>query len=97
MAELAGKRALISGGAAGIGRAIGLELAAAGCDIALLDVDAVRAQATATEIRRLGRDAAVAEGDVAQAASVQAAVLALEDCGPTLDILIKNAGIARLG
>jgi NAD(P)-dependent dehydrogenase (short-subunit alcohol dehydrogenase family) len=97
MAELAGRRALISGGAAGIGRAIGLELAAGGCDIAILDVDAATADATATEIRRLGGDVVIAEGDVAQAASVRAAVLALEACGPPFDILINNAGIARLG
>jgi len=97
MHGLSGKRALITGGASGIGRAIGLALAQAGCDIALIDVAHAAAEATAQDIRALGRAAEVAAGDVASAASVRAAVAALEASGPPFDILINNAGIARLG
>ena len=97
MHGLSGKRALITGGASGIGRAIGLALAQAGCDIALIDVAHAAAEATAQDIRALGRAAEVAAGDVASAASVRAAVVALEASGPPFDILINNAGIARLG
>jgi NAD(P)-dependent dehydrogenase (short-subunit alcohol dehydrogenase family) len=97
MHGFSGKRALITGGASGIGRAIGLALAQAGCDIALIDVAHAAAEATAQDIRALGRAAEVAAGDVASAASVRAAVAALEASGPPFDILINNAGIARLG
>ena len=57
MDGLAGKRALITGGAAGIGRAIALKLAREGCDIALFDLDGRAAEATAAEVRALGRGA----------------------------------------
>jgi 2-hydroxycyclohexanecarboxyl-CoA dehydrogenase len=97
MPGLAGKRALVTGGANGIGRAIGLELAREGCDIALIDLDGAAAEATAVKIRALGRAAAAAEGDVAVATSVRAAVTALEAGGGPFDILINNAGIARVG
>ncbi len=97
MQGLAGKRALITGGAHGIGRAIGLYLAREGCDIALLDVNAPAAEAAAAEVRALGRAAAAAAGDVSVAASVRSAVTALEACGRPFDILINNAGIARIG
>ena len=97
MEGLAGKRALITGGAAGIGRAIALKLAREGCDIAILDIDARAAEATAAEVRALGRGAKAATGDVSDPASVRAAVTALSDKSAPIDILVNNAGIARLG
>ena len=97
MEGLAGKRALITGGAAGIGRAIALKLAREGCDIALLDVDGRAAEATTAEIRALGREAKAATGDVSDPASVRSAIAALSDRSAAIDILVNNAGIARLG
>ena len=97
MEGLAGKRALITVGAAGIGRAIALKLAREGCDIALLDIDGKAADATAAEVRALGRDAKAATGDVSDMASVRAALAQLDRKGATIDILVNNAGIARLG
>ena len=94
MEGLAGKRALVTGGAAGIGRAIALELARSGCDIALIDVDAGKAETTAGEVRALGRKAAAAVGDVSDAGSVRAALAKL--AGEPFDILVNNAGICRL-
>jgi NAD(P)-dependent dehydrogenase (short-subunit alcohol dehydrogenase family) len=97
MEGLAGKRALITGGAAGIGRAIALKLAREGCDIALIDLDGKGAQATADEVRALGRDAKATTGDVSDITSVRAAVAGLAGQGAPFDILVNNAGIARLG
>jgi NAD(P)-dependent dehydrogenase (short-subunit alcohol dehydrogenase family) len=89
---LAGKRALITGGAAGIGRAIALKLAREGCDIALLDIDGKAAEATAAEVRALGRDAKATKGDVSDMASVRAALAQLTAKGAPIDILVNNAG-----
>src|SRR5262245_35945256 len=97
MQGLTGKRALITGGATGIGRAIALKLAREGCDIALLDIDGAAADTTAGEIRKLGRHATAASGNVADPTSVRAAVPTLAGQGAPFDILINNAGIARLG
>ena len=97
MQDLAGKRALITGGANGIGRAIGFELARQGASIALIDVDGPAAEATAAELRATGCAVAVAVADVSHATSVAAAVRALQPGKQPIDILINNAGIARLG
>jgi NAD(P)-dependent dehydrogenase (short-subunit alcohol dehydrogenase family) len=97
MQDLAGKRALITGGANGIGRAIGFELARQGASIALIDVDRPAAEVTAAELRVTGCAVNVAVADVSRAASVAAAVSALQPDKQPIDILINNAGIARLG
>jgi len=97
MEGLAGKRALVTGGAAGIGRAIALKLAREGCDVAILDVDGRGAEATAAEVRAIGREASVQQGSVAAAEDVRRAVAAIEARGGPIDILVNNAGIARLG
>ena len=97
MEGLASRRALITGGGAGIGRAIALKLAREGCDIAVLDIDAAAAEAAAGEVRALGRSAQGAAGNVGDAASVRAGLARLADGGAPFDILVNNAGIARLG
>ena len=97
MDGLAGKRALITGGASGIGRGIALKLAREGCDIALFDLDGQAAEATAAEIRALGRSAKATAGDVSDPASVRAGLTALDAATAAIDILVNNAGIARLG
>jgi NAD(P)-dependent dehydrogenase (short-subunit alcohol dehydrogenase family) len=96
MDELTGKRALVTGGASGIGRSVSLKLARAGCDVALIDTNAIAADAAVAEIRAMGRQAVAAGGDVSKADSVRVAVAELAGGGP-FDILINNAGICRLG
>ena len=97
MGRLTDRVALITGGGAGIGRAIALKLAREGCDVAILDLDETGAEATAEQVRALGLRAAVATGDVASASSVRDAVGALEREIGAFDVLVNNAGIARLG
>ena len=96
MATLEGKKALVTGGSRGIGRAIALELARQGADVA---VNYARNTEAATqvvaEIETLGRSAVALPADVGDfdqaAALVEAAIEALG----RLDVLVNNAGITR--
>lgn len=93
MNTLNGKIALVTGGGRGIGRAISLDLAAAGCDVAVNYVARkADADATADEVRAKGRRAIVVQGDVSKSADAQRIVADVEaELGP-VDILVNNAG-----
>ena len=96
--RLAGKRALVTGAARGIGAAIALKLAEDGADVAITyEKSAEKAEALAAEIRTLGRKAVAIQAD---AASPEAAKTAVEqtvaDLGG-LDILVNNAGVLVAG
>lgn len=97
MRQLRGKRALVTGAAAGIGRAIALALAGEGCDLYLLDIDESRLRETAAAAREMGVEAVAARCDVASAADVTAANQAMLARWGTLDILVNNAGVAFYG
>src|SRR5262245_48181037 len=93
--ELNGKLALVTGGGRGIGKAISLGLAAAGCDVAVNYVSRVAdARATAAAVEALGRRAVVVKGDVSKSAEVTALVAAIEGELGAIDILVNNAGRA---
>ena len=95
--DLSGSVSLVTGARRGIGKAIAVGLAQAGSDVVLNDLPeaAIEAEATAQEIRDLGRTALVALADVSDAAQVDGMMeAALAACGH-LDILVNNAGIIR--
>src|SRR5204862_6259810 len=101
MTTLAGRVALVTGGGRGIGKAITLALAAAGCDVAVnyLSRDA-DANATAEAVRGLGRRAIAVRGDVSNRGDIPTMLSAVEGALGPLDILANNAGrlrIERLG
>ena len=91
---ISGRNAVVTGGASGIGRAIALRLAQDGVDVALIDLDASRAEVVAGEIRALGRRALAVEADVAQAASIEAARERVHDAVGPVRVLVNDAGIA---
>ncbi len=92
MTLLAGKIALVTGAARGIGRACALELARQGADVGLLDVDPGVEQA-AQAVEKLGRRSAWATGDVGDPEQVRAAVDRIQAALGAADCLVNNAGI----
>ena len=92
--QFAGKVVLVTGAQQGIGRAMVLEFAAAGADVAInwLDDDAA-AQRVADEVRACGRRAILVKADVAQIEQVQAMVSAAQEGLGPIDVLINNAGV----
>ena len=95
--DLTGKKALVTGGAVGIGRGCALALAGAGADVAIVDLDAKTGPKTAEEIKALGRDSLFAPCDVTQKDQVQAMVARVVGQFGRLDIGVNNAGIGILG
>jgi 3-oxoacyl-[acyl-carrier protein] reductase len=94
MIDLSGLTALVTGGSRGIGRAAALLLARSGADVAITYHTRARdAEATAAEIRALGRRAFVAGGDLADPAVAQQLASALGGEFGGLDILVANAGV----
>ncbi len=90
-----GKVAMITGGSSGIGKAIALLLASEGADIVLLSNETAPNEATAEEIRALGRKVLPITMDVSNTGDVEAAVKAGMETFGKIDILINNAGITR--
>ena len=93
---LAGRVALITGGAGGIGRAMAARLMSEGACVALADIDRASLDDTVAEFRKsFGRDAAIgAVADVTDESAVAAAVRDTVLAFGGIDIVVANAGIA---
>jgi len=91
--RLQGKRALITGAGAGIGRESAQRFAREGAALALADLDLAAVEAVAAEIQAEGGTATGILADVSEEASVQAMVAAAEAALGGLDIAFNNAGI----
>ncbi len=91
--SLAGRKAVVTGGARGIGLAISRRLAEAGAHVLIGDLNAAGAEEAATQIKAQGGQAMAGLLDVADSASVNAlADRAVRDLGG-IDIWVNNAGI----
>jgi NAD(P)-dependent dehydrogenase (short-subunit alcohol dehydrogenase family) len=91
MFSLAGRTAMVTGAATGIGEAIAIRLAEAGATVAVIDLNLAGAERAAASLPN--RSFAV-EADVANAASVGRAVDQVIEQTGQIDILVNNAGIA---
>src|ERR1700737_1893489 len=91
--DLEGQRALVTGAASGIGRAIALQLARDGAEVLVHGRDAARGAETVEEITASGGKASFVAADLADAADVQRLASDVGD----VDILVNNAGISLFG
>ena len=90
----AGRVAVVTGAASGIGRALAEEFAASGSAVVVADLDAAEAEVVAAGIRTSGGEAVAVAVDVADAAAVDAlAATTLERFG-RVDVLCNNAGVS---
>ncbi len=91
------KTALVTGGSRGIGRAIALKLAGAGCDVAILYHNShEEAETVCGLIRGLGRRALAIQADVGDPASILEAFSAFRQQFSQVDFVISNAAIGVL-
>jgi short-subunit dehydrogenase len=98
MTAIPGSAAALTGAASGIGRALALELAARGCDLALADRDEAGLQTLAAEIAKAGpRKVTVHLVDVGMPLQIEAFAQAAVSAHPGLNIVINNAGVALMG
>jgi short-subunit dehydrogenase len=98
MTAIRGSAAAVTGAASGIGRALALELAARGCDLALADRDEAGLQAVAAEIAKANpRKVTVHRVDVSEPGQIADFAQAAIAAHPGLNIVVNNAGVALLG
>jgi len=91
---LKGKTALVTGASKGVGRGIALELARAGCDVAVnYNTDLKGAEATVAEITGLGGNAFAVKGNVGLKAEAEGMFEGVLGRIERLDILVNNAGV----
>ena len=91
--DLKGRRAIVTGGAQGLGRAIAERLQASGADVHIWDMDRAAMQEAQTEWRG-GGPAACIEVDVSDPQAVATALRETCGSGGAVDILVNNAGIS---
>jgi NAD(P)-dependent dehydrogenase (short-subunit alcohol dehydrogenase family) len=95
MDELVGKKAIITGGASGIGRAAALLFAGAGAAVVIADIDDQGGEALAKKIHAGGGEGIYVHCDVTKAEDCQRTVQRTINSFGGVDILFNNAGIIR--
>jgi D-sorbitol dehydrogenase (acceptor) len=97
MEMLTAKRAVITGGGQGIGKAIALRFAAEGATVVVADLSLDNAEAVAAEIESLHGQAIAVAVDVRDESQVQKMIDLTREAFGGLDILVNNAGLGRFG
>ncbi len=97
MRELRGKRAVVTGAASGLGRALALALSEEGCMVGIADIDEAGAEKTLDLVERAGGRGEALRADVTDPRSIENMAERLEEAWGGVDLLINNAGIAVAG
>ena len=94
---LTGKTAIVTGAGRGLGYGIATELAKAGAQIAVLEIDGESGQTAADHMRGLGVEARAYVVDVSSSSQVDDAFAAVASDFGSIEISVNNAGISRVG
>ncbi len=97
MDDLRGRVAVVTGGAGGIGRALGGAFAGAGCRVVLGDVDHAGAEDAAAALRHAGAEAIAVAVDVRHRGDVEALAEAAEAAFGPVHVVCNNAGVVLAG
>jgi NAD(P)-dependent dehydrogenase (short-subunit alcohol dehydrogenase family) len=92
--SLAGRVAVVSGGASGIGLGTARKLSAFGASVIILDVDPEKGTAVERELKKDGLDVTFIQCDVSKPDSCKKAIATIAETFKRIDILFNNAGIA---
>ena len=93
--QLEDKIALVTGAGRGMGRAISLQLAEAGANIAVSDIDASTAEDTAVAVKQLGRESIAVPADMGDLNDIDRMVRQAKDAFGRIDIVVNNAGVTK--
>ena len=97
MTALKGKKAIITGGGRGLGKAVALALAAKGVHVGVTGQNEQKLQSTVEELRGYGVEAHYAVFNVADNAQVEKGIKELADSLGGVQILVNNAGVGQFG
>lgn len=97
MTALKNRKAIITGGSRGLGKATAIAFAKEGIDVAITGRNEAALKATVTELKAFGVNATYAAFDVSNYEEVQKNIKILIDTLGSIDILVNNAGIAAFG
>ncbi len=97
MEELKGKKAIITGGSRGLGKATAIAFAKEGIDVAITGRNEKNLQETVAELKALGVNATYALFNVGNYEEVQKGIKSIIAAFGSIDILVNNAGIAAFG
>ncbi len=92
---LEGRIALVTGAGHGIGHATALAFAAAGADVAAVDIDKAAAEKTAAAVTAAGRRSVAVTADVGDVAAIDQMVARVAQAFGRIDVLVNNAGVTR--
>ena len=93
--QLQDKIALVTGAGRGMGRAISLQLAETGANVAVSDIDAATAEDTAVAVKQLGRESIALPADMGNLSDIDRMFQQAKDAFGRIDVVVNNAGVTK--